>query len=480
MSYKPYVTGDNQKKTNSGTSYESGGNAGTQPSNNFYGSPNIPMESRYVNSYGGGDSTTSGLAKSYNPYHALTVNTSSSTPYSPYDVSSPTKASGAANDYNPYENIPKATPSTTIPATTPYSAVPASLIIPPATNSTPLDSSKVLDAPAPSHQTFSGNPPGNPTIKHQSSDAMAATSYPMNPVSSSRPGVSAMNSMIYQGGPTNGLVSEGNPTKCHKIDFEIKGHEMQLVEIELDPHETVIGEAGGMMFMEDGIKFEAKFGDGSTPNQGFWSNLLAAGGRLLTGESLFVTHFTNEGQKKSRVAFAAPYPGNILPLNLAHLGGAITCQRDAFLCAALGTKVSMTFNKKIGSGLFGGEGFILQKIEGDGMCFIHAGGTIIKRELRNERIRLDTGCLVAFTPGIDFEIQFSPGLKTALFGGEGLFLAVLKGTGIVYMQSLPFGRMADRIIQAAQSPGSRLLFDLIRIDEDQCSIYIPNGKPEGS
>lgn len=192
------------------------------------------------------------------------------------------------------------------------------------------------------------------------------------------------------------------------------------------------------MFMEDGIKFEAKFGDGSTPKQGFWKKLLAAGGRLLTGESLFVTHFTNEGQRKSRVAFAAPYPGNILPLNLANLGGSITCQRDAFLCAALGTKVSMTFNKRIGSGLFGGEGFILQKLEGDGMCFIHACGTIIKRELRNERIRLDTGCLVAFTPGIDFEVQFSPGLKTALFGTSVFQQGTLTDSDLQHPTHFPF------------------------------------------
>lgn len=234
-----------------------------------------------------------------------------------------------------------------------------------------------------------------------------------------------------------------------------------------------------MMFIEEGIKFEAKFGDGSEPKQGFWKNLLAAGGRLMTGESLFVTHFTNESQTKARVAFAAPYPGNIVPLNLANLGGSIICQRDAFLCAALGTKISMTFNKRIGSGLFGGEGFILQKMEGDGMAFVHAGGTIIKREMRNERIRLDTGCLVAFTPEIIFDVQFAPGLKTALFGkyggslrfayhsrklthsqycvsgGEGLFLAVLQGTGTVWMQSLPFSRMADRIIQSAPSAGGR-------------------------
>ena len=210
-----------------------------------------------------------------------------------------------------------------------------------------------------------------------------------------------------------------------------------------------------MMFMEEGIKFKTKFGDGSEPKQGFFKKLMAAGGRLLTGESLFITHFHNEGQGKARVAFAAPYPGNIVPLNLANLGGSITCQRDAFLCAAKGTKLSMTFNKRIGSGFFGGEGFILQKLQGDGMAFVHAGGTIIKRELRGERIRLDTGCLVAFTEGIDFNITMDHGFKSMFFGGEGLFLATLQGSGTVWMQSLPFSRMADRIIQSAPSAGGR-------------------------
>lgn len=263
------------------------------------------------------------------------------------------------------------------------------------------------------------------------------------------------NSATYQGGPTHGLVSEGNPVRCHKIDYEIKGHEMQLVEIELDPTETVIAEAGAMMFIEDNIAFKAKFGDGSEPKKGFFGKLMAAGGRILTGESLFITHFINEGQNKARVAFGAPYPGSIIPVNLAKMPGQkITCQRDAFLCAAFGTKLKMTFNKKIGSGFFGGEGFIMQQLDGDGMAFIHAGGTIIRRELNNERIRLDTGCLVAFTPeGIDFDITMVKGMKSMFFGGEGMFLAVLKGTGTVWMQSLPFSRMADRIVQSAPSLG---------------------------
>lgn len=266
---------------------------------------------------------------------------------------------------------------------------------------------------------------------------------------------SALNSSTYSGGPTGGLISEGNPTICHKVDYEIKGHEMQLVEIELDPSETVIAEAGAMMFMDEGIEFKTKFGDGSTPKEGFFKKLLNAGGRLLMGESLFITHFTNQGQAKSRVAFAAPYPGTILPMNLQNLNGKLICQKDAFLCAAKGTKLSIHLNKKIGAGLFGGEGFILQKLEGDGMAFVHAGGMVIKRELRGEKLRIDTGCVVAFTDGINFDIQFVPGLKSMFFGGEGLFLATLQGTGTVWMQSLPFSRLADRIIQSAPSAGGR-------------------------
>lgn len=267
--------------------------------------------------------------------------------------------------------------------------------------------------------------------------------------------LSSVNSSNYTGGPTNGLVSEGNPTICHKVDYEIKGYETQLVEIELDPSETVIAEAGAMMYMEDGIDFKTKLGDGSKPKQGFFSNLLSAGGRLLTGESLFMTHFSNNGKTKARVAFAAPFPGSIVPINLANTGGSLICQKDAFLCAALRTKVAIHFNKRIGSGLFGGEGFILQKLKGDGMAFVHAGGMVIKRELNGEKIRLDTGCLVAFTEGIKFDIQFVPGLKSMIFGGEGLFLATLQGTGTVWLQSLPFSRLADRIIQHAPSVGGR-------------------------
>lgn len=259
-------------------------------------------------------------------------------------------------------------------------------------------------------------------------------------------------------GPSPGLVTNhGNPQICHRIDYQIKGYEMQLVEIELDQHETVIAEAGAMMYMDDGIEFKTKFGDGSEPKQGFFKKLMSAGGRLLTGESLFLTHFTNKGPagSKARVAFAAPHPGTIVPLDLGQFGGKLICQKDAFLCAAKGTKLQLHFNKKIGSGFFGGEGFILQKLKGDGLAFMHAGGTIIQRELRGERLRVDTGCLVAFTDGINFDIQMAPGLKTMIFGGEGIFLATLQGTGTVWMQSLPFSRMADQIVRHAPSIGGR-------------------------
>jgi len=269
------------------------------------------------------------------------------------------------------------------------------------------------------------------------------------------PAGGALSSTNYGTGPTGGLVSEGNPTNSHKIDYEIKGHEMQLVEIELDPQETVIAEAGALMYLEEGIDFKTKFGDGSTPKEGFFKKLMAAGGRLLAGESLFITHFTNIGHTKARAAFAAPYPGNIMPMNLQQLGGSLICQKDGFLCAAKGTKLSVHFNRKIGSGLFGGEGFILQKLSGDGLAFIHAGGTVIRRELRGEKLRIDTGCVVAFTEGINFDIQLVPGLKSMIFGGEGLCFAILQGTGTVWMQSLPFSRMCDRIVQHAPSIGGR-------------------------
>lgn len=234
--------------------------------------------------------------------------------------------------------------------------------------------------------------------------------------------------------------------RCHEVDYELFGEEMQIVEVELDPGETVIAEAGAMNYMEMDITFEARMGDGSEPNKGVMGKLLQVGKRALTGESIFMTHFTHAGsQGKRRVAFAAPYPGKIIPLKMAEVGGRITCQKDAFLCAALGTKVSIAFNRKLGAGFFGGEGFILQRLEGDGMCFIHAGGTIIKRELKGETLRVDTGCLVAFTDGVNYNIERAGNLKSMFFGGEGLFLATLQGHGTVWLQSLPFSRLADRV-----------------------------------
>jgi len=246
------------------------------------------------------------------------------------------------------------------------------------------------------------------------------------------------------------------PTRVsHEIDFEILGDDMQVVEIELDPGEVVIAEAGAMNYMEDGIQFEARFGDGSKPNQGFWGKLMDGGKRMLTGESLFLTHFTNGGAGKKRVAFAAPYPGKIVPLDLAALGGSLLCQKDAFLCAAMGTEVGIAFTKRFGTGLFGGEGFILQKLQGDGKAFLHAGGTVVQRELHGERLLVDTGCLVGFTQGIDYDIQRAGNLKSMFFGGEGLFLATLSGTGTVWMQTLPFSRLAGRILSVAGGRGKQ-------------------------
>ena len=241
--------------------------------------------------------------------------------------------------------------------------------------------------------------------------------------------------------------------QSHEIDYEIFGNEMQIVEIELDPGETVVAEAGAMNYMEDGIEFEAKMGDGSQPKQGFMSKLMSAGSRLLTGESIFMTHFTNRGSRKRKVAFAAPYPGKIVALDLDQVGGTMICQKGSFLCAAQGTKISIEFQKKLGTGFFGGEGFILQRISGDGKAFIHAGGTVVKKEIKNETLRVDTGCLVAFTQGIDYSIERAGGLKSMLFGGEGMFLATCSGAGTVLLQSLPFSRLADRIIRSAPSIG---------------------------
>lgn len=238
----------------------------------------------------------------------------------------------------------------------------------------------------------------------------------------------------------------------HEVDYEILGDDLQLVEVELDPGETVIAEAGAMCYMEDGIVFEAKMGDGSNPSEGLFGSLISAGKRAITGESLFMTHFTNQGVGKRRVAFAAATPGKIMPLHLNELGGGMICQKDAFLCAARGTRISIAFSKRLGAGIFGGEGFILQKLEGDGMAFVHAGGTVVRKELNGETLRVDTGCVVGFSPGIDYDIERAGNLKSMFFGGEGLFLATLRGHGTVYLQSLPFSRLADRIIERIPPP----------------------------
>ena len=239
----------------------------------------------------------------------------------------------------------------------------------------------------------------------------------------------------------------------HEIDYKIYGDDMQIVSIELDPQETVIAEAGSMNWMDTEIKFEAKRGDGSQPDKGIFGKLLDVGKRVLTGESIFLTHFTNEGLGKKEVSFAAPYPGSIIPLDLTTVNGEILCQKDAFLCAAKGTQVSIAFNKRLGAGFFGGEGFILQKLKGDGLAFLHASGTIVEKELNNESLLIDTGCIVAFTQGLEYDIQRAGNLKSMFFGGEGLFLAKIQGTGKVYLQSLPFSRLADRIIQHAPKMG---------------------------
>ena len=244
--------------------------------------------------------------------------------------------------------------------------------------------------------------------------------------------------------------------KCHEVDYEIIGDDLQIIEVELDPGEKVVAEAGAMNYMDDGISFEAKMGDGSRAQESVMDKLLGAGKRVLTGESIFMTHFTNEGKGKKRVAFAAPYPGKIIAVNMEEIGGELICQKDAFLCAAYGTEISIAFNRRLGAGFFGGEGFILQRLRGDGMAFIHAGGTIVEKELQGELIRVDTGCLVAFVPSINYDIQRAGNLKSMFFGGEGLFLATLQGRGKVLLQSLPFSRMADRILaHAPKAGGSR-------------------------
>lgn len=241
---------------------------------------------------------------------------------------------------------------------------------------------------------------------------------------------------------------------AHKIDYHIYGEEMQYVEIELDPQEIVIAEAGSFMMMDNGIQMETIFGDGSQQQTGLFGKLLSAGKRVLTGESLFMTAFINQNYNKSKVSFASPYPGKIIPIDLRQFGGKFICQKNAFLCAAKGVAVGIEFSKKLGTGLFGGEGFIMQKLEGDGMAFVHSGGTLAKKELQpGEILKVDTGCIVGFTQDVDYDIEFIGGIKNSLFGGEGLFYATLRGPGTVYIQSLPFSRLADRIIASAPRAG---------------------------
>jgi uncharacterized protein (TIGR00266 family) len=244
------------------------------------------------------------------------------------------------------------------------------------------------------------------------------------------------------------------PVAADQIDFEVYGEEMQFVEITLDPGEAAVAEAGAFFYMDPGIKMETIFGDGSQQQQGFMDKLVAGAKRVLTGESLFMTVFGNGAQQRQKVAFAAPYPGKIIPIDLRTHEGRLLCQKDAFLCAAKGIAVGIAWNKKVGAGLFGGEGFILQKLEGNGLVFIHAGGTIVAKDLAaGETLRLDTGCLVAFEPRVNYDIQWVGGFKTALFGGEGLFFATLTGPGRVWLQSLPFSRLAGRILAAAVASG---------------------------
>ena len=233
--------------------------------------------------------------------------------------------------------------------------------------------------------------------------------------------------------------------QSHEVDYKIIGHDVQLVEIELDPQETIIAEAGAMLYMEDGIDFTTRMGDGSNPSAGLFDKLLAAGSRVIAGESLFLTHFTNRGWGKKHVAFSAPYPGTIIHLDLKELGGTVIVQKDAFLCAAYGTKLSIIFNRRLGAGFFGGEGFILQQLQGDGRAFIHAGGTVIERHLQNEVLRVDTGCIVGFETSIDYDIQQAGGLRSMVFGGEGIFLATLRGTGKVWLQSMPIRKLIRQL-----------------------------------
>lgn len=242
--------------------------------------------------------------------------------------------------------------------------------------------------------------------------------------------------------------------QSHEIDYQILGESIQIVEVELDPMETVIAEAGAMLYMDQDIVFETKMGDGSNPSQGLFGKLLSAGTRILTGESIFMTHFTNRGRNKQKVAFSAPYPGTVIPIDLSSCyGNEIIVQKDGFLCAAFGTSLNIHFNKRIGSGLVGGEGFILQKLKGDGKAFVHAGGTVIEKELNNETLKIDTGCVVAFESTVDFDIISSGGMRSMIFGGEGIFLATLRGTGKIWLQSMPIRKLIQALAPYGRNSG---------------------------
>ena len=300
-----------------------------------------------------------------------------------------------------------------------------------------------------------------PLSTAQLSAALASGQYPQS-------------SMVWRDGfsdwqPASSVAELSNPApatapppvsgmQAHEIDYEIFGHEMQFVEIELDPQESVVAEAGAMMYMSDHIVMDTIFGDGSHQSQsgGFLDKMIGAGKRLITGEGLFITMFTFTGQGKGRVAFASPYPGKIIPLDLKRYGGRIICQKDAFLCAAKGVAMGVAFQKKIGTALFGGEGFIMQQLDGDGLTFVHAGGTIVEKELAaGETLRVDTGCLVALTQSVNYDIEYVGNVKSAIFGGESFFFATLQGPGHVWLQSLPFSRLAGRIYQAAPQTGGQ-------------------------
>lgn len=290
---------------------------------------------------------------------------------------------------------------------------------------------------------------------HQVPELYQAISQP--PVASPTPGPAPQN---YSNGPVYGAQVAAPQMKpaevADEVDYIIVGSEMQFVEIELDPGESAVAEAGAMMFKAPQIEMDTMFGDGSraVAQGGFMDKLLGAGKRLLTGESLFITVFTHRGQGKAHVAFGAPYPGNIIPVKLTDVGGMLICQKDSFLCAARGVSIGIYFQRKIMTGLFGGEGFIMQKLEGTGMVFMHAGGTIVERVLQpGEVLHVDTGCVVAFEPSVQFDVQQAGNIKTALFGGEGLFFAVLQGPGKIWLQSLPFSRLAGRMLQAAPQRG---------------------------